>query len=256
MFWNEGACETGAVDINQDDIEGFTVLYGPFATFQCSHEVSPDLAIGVVPFDLNCVVSSEFLGEVVGATWVFGDGVTSEEINPTHTYTEPGNYTIEATIQGERAVCDDPETAEVEGWSNTYRKVGYVRACGVPDAEFTVDHVDGLDYQMLNESDVSVFGCISDIQWEVYAGTDTSGEPVRTAKAWEPIINFPEDGTYTVVLNMGGIGGTGAASVTFDAKNHRGEGYGCSTGFGAPLASFLVIAVSAGLLRTRRSRRA
>ena len=255
MFWNEGPCETEAIDINQDDIEGFTVLYGPFATFQCSHTVSPDLAIGVVPMDLHCVVASEFLAEVQGASWVFGDGGVSEELNPTHTYAEPGNYTIQVTVDGARAECDDPETTEVEGWSNTYRKVGYVRACGVPDAAFVVDHVDGLKYQMLNDSDVSVYGCISDIVWEVYKGTDTGGEPISTAKAWEPIIDFPEEGEYTVVLNLGGIAGTGAASATFEAKNHRGEGYGCSTvGASAGMASLLMFLVSAGWLRARRPR--
>ena len=78
---------------------------------------------------------------------------------------------------------------------------------------------------------------------------------MSTAKAWEPIIHFPDDGTYTVVLNLGGIGGTGAASVTFDARDHRGEGYRCATaGSPATLASFLAFAVSMGLLRGRRFR--
>lgn len=257
MFWNEGPCETEAVDINQDDIEGFTVLYGPFATFECSHTVSPDLAVGVVPMELHCVVASDFLGEVLGAHWTFGDGGDSDELNATHIYEAPGNYTIEVTVDGARAECDDPDTTEIEGWSNTYRKVGYVRACGIPEAAFVIDHVDGLQYQMLNDSDVSVYGCIQDILWEVYEGSEAGvGEPVRTAKAWEPIIEFPYEGTYTVVLNLGGMAGTGGASVTFEAKNRRGEGYGCSTmGVTTGMASLLVLLVTAGLLRAPRSHR-
>lgn len=234
MYWAAGVCDTHASTINEDDIQGFTALYGPYATFQCSHQVSDDLSVGVVPMELNCVIVSEYLNEVTAAEWNFGDGGTSNELNPTHTYTEPGNYTIQVTVQGDREACGP------DGWENSYRKVGYVRACDVPEASFEVDHVDGLKYRMLNESDVSVYGCISDIQWEVYAGDKASGEPIMPPiKAWEPTIEFPDNGTYTVVMNLGGIAGTGAAKVVFDAKNRAGEGYGCSTtgtGAGATLA--------------------
>lgn len=248
MMWNGGPCSNEAETPNEDDIQGFTALYGPYASFSCSHQVSDDLAIGVVPFDLNCVIVSDYLSEVTGADWNFGDGGTASALTATHTYTEPGNYTIQMSVHGEREACGP------DGWNNDFRKVGYVRACGAPVPSFEVAHVDGLKYQMLNDSDVSVYGCISAIQWEVFEGDGTSGKSIIPAnRAWEPVIEFPDNGTYTVVMNLGGIGGTTAAKVTFDAKNHRGEGYGCDNTSG--VGGFGVLSI-AGLLAlaTRRRR--
>lgn len=246
MYYTVGNCDSTQDDINEDDIEGFTALYGPYATFSCSHQVTEEQAIGVVPFDLNCVINSEYLNEISSVEWNFGDGGSSAELNATHTYTDPGNYTIQVMVHGEREACGP------EGWTNNFRRVGFVRACGVPEAAFEVTHVDGLKYQMLNDSDVSVYGCIADIQWQVYKGKGTGGAPIGDPiKAWEPIVEVPEEGEYTVVMNLGGIAGTGAAMATFEAKDTRGEGYGCSsTGSAAGGVGLLLI----GALAVRRRR--
>lgn len=249
MFWQEGACQTSAATINDDDIEGINALYGPFASFTCSHQVEDGLSVGVVPFDLNCVIVSDYLNEVVSADWNFGDGGTSDDpLAATHTYTEPGNYTIQLEVHGEREACGP------DGWENNFRRVGYVRACGVPTSEFEVEHIDGLQYKMLNESDVSVYGCISNIDWTVYEGEGTGGTVVQeNIQAWEPIIEFPDNGTYTVVMNLGGIGGTGASMVTFTARNTRGEGRGCATG-AAPIGGGAGVLLALGLVAARRRR--
>lgn len=254
MNWSEDQCQSKAFDINEDDIEGFNALYGPFATFACSHEVTDDLVVGVVPFELKCVVVSDFLFEVKPeeTEWTFGDGQTAVGLSAANTYTEAGNYTIQLTVRGDRDQCGP------EGWENTYRKVGYVRACGLPEPSFAVDHVDGLKYQMLNDSDVSVYGCLSNIEWEAYKGSDTSGEPVISGiTAWEPILEFPDEGEYTVLMNLGGIGGTSAAKATFMVENTRGQGRGCDTtgpvGPLSALSGFGALFGASVLLRRRRS---
>ncbi len=247
MYWSVGTCDDRTSSISEDDIEGFTALYGPYASFSCSHQVSEDLVVGVVPFDLNCVLVSDYLGEIVSAEWNFGDGGTSDELSATHQYTEPGNYTIQMDVHGERAACGE------DGWTNTFRKVGYVRACGAPEPAFEVTHLDGLQYQMLNDSNVSVYGCISAIEWTVFKGDTTSGDPILPPlRAWEPIIEFPEPGEYTVVMNLGGIGGTTAAKVFFEAKNSRGEGYGCDSTSGAAGAGVVGAIGLLGLFGRRR----
>ncbi len=233
-----------------DDIQGITPLYGPAAKFSCSHKVEDtELSLGVVPFELKCTVESrDFLPDVTNALWSFGDGATAEGVQASHVYEEPGNYTVRVEVQGDSDGCDD------EGWTAEFRKVGYVRACGIPDVAFGVEHIDGRQYQMLNQTDVSVYGCIQDIVWNVFKGGNNSGEPIEgmTVKAWEPIFDFPEDGEYTVVANIGGAAGTGAAKLTFDVKNRRGTGRSCNTAGGPAGVGFLVLAL--GLLGIRRRR--
>lgn len=242
MEWSEGSCNVDAQSINQDDIDGISVLYGPYATFECSHSVSDELSQGNVPFDLKCSLDSKYLAEVTAAEWNFGDGGTSSDLSPTHTYSEPGNYTIQLTVNGAREDCG------ADGWEYKFRRVGYVRACDVPEASFHVEHVDGLTYKLVNESDVSVYGCIDDVQWDIFSGAAASGSTtVPAVKAWEPEITLPEEGEYTVVLNLGGPAGTGAAKVTFEAKDRSGQGR-CATGVGDGLGllplSFALVALS------------
>jgi hypothetical protein len=65
--------------------------------------------------------------------------------------------------------------------------------------------------------------------WEVYKGGSVSGEPVQTLSAWSPKIEFTEEGTYTVVLNVGGPGGISAGELTIEVEDKRGDvSRGCS----------------------------
>ncbi len=247
MFWSVDACNITQSDVNQDDIEGFTALYGPSASFECSHEVTSDLAVGIVPFEMNCVLVSDFLNEITDASWNFGDGGTATDLTPTHTYTEAGNYTIQLSVDGERDACGE------DGWSNNFRRVGYVRACDVPEVEFEAEPNGGLAYQFLNNSDISVYGCIQDIEWLVYAGTSTDGDTiVPPIKAWEPVVEFPEPGQYTVVTHIGGFAGTGSATLTFDvSRTANNGGCGCNAGAsGVGLGGVLLLGLI-GLVRRR-----
>ncbi|MEN0066978.1 MAG: PKD domain-containing protein [Myxococcota bacterium] len=245
MYWTAPACSLSQLTINEDDIEGLTALYGPSISFSCSNEASEGLAVGVVPLDLNCAIASADLADVTEAAWSWGDGNTATGTSNSHTYTEPGNYTIEVTVQGDSETCDS--------WSDVVRRVGYVRACGLPEPSFEVEQVDGLRYQLLNNSDVSVYGCISEIQWDVFEGEGTDGlrvfEPIG---AWEPELMFPAPGIYTVALSLGGIAGSSGAVATFDVRRTGGTESGCNhQGFAMGGALPLLI----GLLALRRRER-
>lgn len=249
MFWTGGPCDVSTAVISEDDIEGITALYGPYATFRCSNELVPgavDTTVyGEVGFELRCIIESEAFGEISNVRWAWGDGTIDNGTEAAHVYDRPGNYSIQVDVNGDREVCGP------DGWSYSFRRIGYVTVCGVPDANFTWKHIDGLTYQMLNETDVSVYGCIFDIAWDVYRAGEST--PFTTISAWEPQFTFPEAGSYRVVLNVGGPAGTGAAELTFDVLNTRGEGYGCSTsgavGFGTTGAFALL-----GLVGLRRRR--
>ncbi len=250
MYWTSDPCSSEQSDISPDDIEGITALYGPSASFSCSREVTDGLSVGVVPFEINCAITSRFLDEVREVSWSWGDGESSDGLTTSHEYDEPGNYTVEVVVQGDNDACGP------DGWTNNFRRVGYVRACDVPQASFEVEQLEGLRYQFLNDSDVSVFGCISDIQWDVFVGDSPSGERLGDPiSAWEPEIEFPEPGTYHVVLSLGGIAGTGGAAATFEVRRRGGSqaGFGCTTGT-APTGALALGLGLVGLFARRRRR--
>ena len=248
MYWTGPSCSTSRSTINSDDIAGISVLYGLSGTIHCSHELDPDtsdtITIGNVEddFELKCIATSDTAGDDTEVTWYWGDGATSTGTDVSHTYTEAGNYTLRACFSGEDEACGS--------WDYCETREGYVRACATPEARFELSHVDGLTYKMLNNTDISVYGCIFDIQWDVFR----DGELIRSITAWEPEITFDEAGEHRIVLNVGGPAGVGAAEIVFDAVNRRGEGYGSCSTLGMGGASGLVLLAGfLPLLRRRRS---
>lgn len=220
-----------------------TTRPGSPPSFVCSRELEPDnpdtVAIGVVPFDLRCQLNYHATEEITGVTWVWGDGTSSEGSRAEHTYEVAGNFNVRMCAEGERGS---------DTWRHCVNRNGYVRACDIPDAAFTVEQVDGLQWRMVNQTDVSTFGCISNIQWDIY---DSSGDLVETVEAWEPVIDFPSGGTYDIVLNVGGIAGTGAAELT--ANIRRSSGGNCSSTAAPASLGFLGLGLGLLLVRRRRS---
>ena len=53
---------------------------------------------GYVPLIVN--FSDKSTGTVTSWTWYFGDGTSSTNTNPTHTYNKVGNYTVTLTVNG------------------------------------------------------------------------------------------------------------------------------------------------------------
>lgn len=245
MFWTASSCDSSQAEPNEDDRLGMEKLYGRSATVECNRELDPDdpqtVAFGVVPFELECIANSEYLSEVTKVEWLWGDGGTSEGNPATHVYEKGGNFTVQAKINGVSDECGE--------WGYTERKSGYVRSCGLNDPEFTLEPIEGLTYQFRNKTDLSVYGCIYDVQWDVF---DAGGTLVRSVDSWEPKFEFPELGEYRIVLNVGGPAGTTAAELITEIKRAPAEG-GCDTGAGA--APLGLLGAGALLLVTRRRAR-
>ena len=53
------------------------------------------------------------LYQITERTWDFGDGATSNQLNPVHTYSEPGNYTVTLTVSSPNGTDSTVETVEV-----------------------------------------------------------------------------------------------------------------------------------------------
>jgi PKD repeat protein len=125
-------------------------------------------------------------------SWSFGDGATSTERNPTHTYAAPGNYTVSLTATND--VGSDTET-----------KVDYivVNAPPPPVADFSGAPTSG-------EAPLSV--AFSDL---------SSGEPTSwswsfgdgaTSSAQSPSHTYSAPGLYTVSLTATNDGGSDTAT--------------------------------------------
>jgi hypothetical protein len=243
MFWSMQECDDHASSPNVDDIEGLNHLYGPHAEAVCDHEIVDDPdggRFGIVPWTLRCHIVSNAPADITGVTWRWGDGAVSEGIDVAHEYTTEGNFSLTVTVDGVEA-CG--------AWTSTMA-VRDILSCDVPRPEFSVERVDRLTYQLRNDTAILAFGCLENVQWDVFAAGGT--EPIAQLPAWSPKFTFPEPGEYRIVLNLGGPAGTAAAELTMTAESRRGEGYGaCST---AP-AGLGAIAALACLLALRRRRR-
>lgn len=241
MYWT---INNTAVPVDED-IEGMNALYGPYATFDVA-EGYEDSRYGGVPLEICFQIeSTDALSEI---SWEFGDDAVSSEENPCHTYTEAGQYTVGLTVGGEDEACGT--------YSYTYRERAYVLACEAPQPAdgftglFTYEHDDGTTYRMINQADTTVYGCIDQIQWDVYDG-DTL---VQTVSAWSPLIEFGAEGTYRVVVNVGGPGGVAAAELTIDVVDKKNTSQSACSAAPAPVG-LMGAALGFGLLLVRRRRR-
>lgn len=82
---------------------------------------------GVAPLTVNFTDAST--GAVTGWFWDFGDGGSSALSNPSHTYANPGTYTVSLTASG-------------PGGADTETKTGYITAT-LPPNTVTITAVDG-----------------------------------------------------------------------------------------------------------------
>jgi hypothetical protein len=254
MFWTAPSCNSFASKydageiFSSDDVEGMTALYGPYATFEAS-----TATYGGVPLEVCFSLSST--SAIRNVEWLFGDG-TEEDVtveNPEdyeicHTYEDKGQFTINVTIFGESEDCGE--------WKYTDRERAMVVACEPPQAAvgfdgiFTYEHVEDYTYQMINQADTTVYGCIDRISWDIFKG-DTK---LRSVSAWSPKIDLSGEveehgeGDYKIVLNLGGPGGLSAETISIAATEEATAKGGCavvttSGGLFAGLLAFLGISI-------------
>jgi hypothetical protein len=74
------------------DTQQLNVHVGPLAWFEMS------TAGGAAPLEVNFFDRS--IGDITSYQWDFGDSNTSQEQNPTHTYTQVGKYNATLTVTG------------------------------------------------------------------------------------------------------------------------------------------------------------
>jgi hypothetical protein len=242
MFWTGGRCDTSRADINSDDIAGITALYGPYASWVISDDTP---AFGPTPLGVQFELVTDEV--VTGAEWNFGDGSEgSSELEPFHQYEIQGQFTPSATFSGESDQCGT--------WTFESKQLAAVLACEIPSPVFSLEqtltagYVDlepgTINYQVINQTDVSTYGCIDQITFQIEQNGQPVGDPVG---AWSPVLIFPGAGDYTVRMMAGGPAGRAEASLSLTVE----EIGGCATTGLAPVGGLagMLLALVAGMRR-------
>ncbi len=132
------------------------------------------------PNGLDVQFTNQSTGDVASVTWDFGDGATSNEVSPLHTYPGGGTYTVTLTI------------GSADGRSNQTSQ--QVMVAAALHADFTTQ-VNGLDVQFASQST----GDIVAFMWDFGDGA--------TSNEQNPLHTYPGGGTYTVTLTVGSADG-------------------------------------------------
>jgi len=127
--------------------------------------------------------STDTDGNIVFWSWNFGDGFSSTETNPIHTYTEGGIYLVTLTVTDDDGDIDDVS-------KNVF--IDASSANEPPSAEFsyTTSELMVTFTDQSTDSDGSILGR----HWDFGDGS--------TSPAKDPIHFYSESGTYTVTLTV------------------------------------------------------
>jgi hypothetical protein len=262
MFWAIGRCDTGPdAGFTSDDEDGLYRLYGPSCNFALDEDSEKRGPTREVCWNLECNGDPDIV------EMSFGDGTTTnvdyDSNDPDsgfvcHEYTEKGQYTITLQIDYPPGACVTSSGTEVDYDPPAVRSPAEILVCGDPepapgfDGLFTFFHYDSLDYQLVNQVDTSVYGCVEQILWQVYEGDSVSGDPIQELYAWAPRLRFPKEGKYTIQMSASGPSDVVVeASLTLTAEDKRGEATkACSAiGMGASGAAALL---ALGIVVARR----
>ncbi len=128
-------------------------------------------------------LSTPGLSPITRWRWSFGDGVTSGQRNPTHAYTEAGEYTVSLTV-------------EAGGQTSTLDRAAYIRVTqpAPPTAEFSANTRQALVNEPVQFINETVEGDYPVTAWFWDFGDGA------TSTERDPEHRYAELGTYTVSL--------------------------------------------------------
>lgn len=141
--------------------------------------------IGTPP--LTVTFSNDTVGSVTSWQWNFGDGGSSTQPDPTHTYMSVGDYTVSLSASG-------------PGGTDVLTRTNYVKvATALPVVKFRATPVSGSAPLTVTFTDDSL-GNITSRSWDFGdGGSSTQANPSHT---------YSSAGVYTVTLTVSGPDGT------------------------------------------------
>ncbi|MBN1811684.1 MAG: PKD domain-containing protein, partial [Anaerolineae bacterium] len=157
---------------------GYGSVVPDFADF------SADVTTGLTPLTVHFTDQSQVTGASAWL-WNFGDGQSSAEQNPTHTYTAVGSFTVGLTVTG---TSGQPSV----------QKTNYITV--MPSSvDFTADVTSGLPPLAVQFTDQSQVAGASAWLWEFGDG--------QTSTVQNPAHVYTGEGDFTVRLTVTGTGG-------------------------------------------------
>lgn len=127
-----------------------------------------------------------------GYEWQFGDGITSTEQNPVHTYTKPGVYTVTLT-------------ASASDYGSVFiQKPGYITVTDPPAAGFSANVTAGLSPLSVQFNE-SVTGSVQYYFWHFGDGATSFDQ--------NPVHTYDRVGKYTVSLMAIGPNGNEVKTI-------------------------------------------
>ena len=131
-------------------------------------------------------------GNITSYNWNFGDGSTSTQENPTHTYTTPGTYNV-------------TEIVTALGGNNTYTQ-NVAIYWPAPVAAFSANNTQGTAPLQIQFNDNST-GNITSYNWNF-------GDQTPNSTLTNPTHTYTTPGTYTITETVTGPGGTNTTTQT------------------------------------------
>jgi len=154
--------------------------------------------------------SSDSDGTIASYAWNFGDGNTSIQANPTHTYAA-GNYTATLTVTDNGGLTgNDQATVTVNAVSNN------VAPTAQANGPYTADEAVNISFSSAGSDDSD--GFIQNYAWDFGDGnTSTQSNPSHA---------YTNAGNYTATLTVtddGGLTGTDVADISITTASGGGS---------------------------------
>ncbi|KKG15832.1 cell surface protein [Methanosarcina sp. 2.H.T.1A.6] len=165
----------GTVKNTIKKINYITAGNGPTASFTASTRE------GEAPLTVKFTDTST--GSITSRLWEFGDGTTSKDKTPSHTYTTAGTYTVKLTVTNTYG----SHTLEVPSYIRTY-------SIAAPVADFTSDLTSGAAPLAVQFTDLS---SNNPTAWE----WDFNSDGKIDSTEQNPVYVYKAPGTYSVILN-------------------------------------------------------
>ncbi len=155
--------ETTSTGCKETEIRCVEVIEKPNAEFQIIPASVMESHVACVNSILNFIdLSSAGAGSpIISWQWDFGDNSVSNDPNPSHTYTTPGNYTIVLTVENE-CHCKSTYAFEIEIIESEPVQIECPAVvCENSEVFYTATDPNGCE----------------NFQWDIIGGTATTGDP-------------------------------------------------------------------------------